>query len=154
MLEEGEVRRAVEGTPQGGSISPLLANIYLHYALDLWVVQWRKRHATGDMIVVRYADDFVVGFQHKEDAERFQGELRERLLKFKLELHPEKTRLIEFGRFALASRERRGDGKPETFTFLGFTHIWAETVIVGGTAERQLHFPSNDNYTSPPETTP
>lgn len=124
VLEAGAVWKAAQGTPQGGSISPLLANIYLHYVFDLWVNQWRKRHATGDMIVVRYADDFVVGFQHEADALRLKEELRERFLKFNLELHPEKTRLIEFGRYAAKNRERRGEGKPETFVFLGFTHIY------------------------------
>jgi len=126
VLEDGEVRLAEKGTPQGGSISPLLANIYLHYVFDLWFEQWRHRHATGDVIVVRYADDFVVGFQRQQDADQFMIDLRERLLAFKLELHPEKTRLIEFGRFAIANREKRGAGKPETFVFLGFTHIYAK----------------------------
>lgn len=124
VLEAGAVWKAVQGTPQGGSVSPLLANIYLHYVFDLWAKQWRSRHATGDMIVVRYADDFVVGFQHEADALRFQVELKERLLKFNLDLHPDKTRLIEFGRFAAQNRERRGLGKPETFVFLGFTHLY------------------------------
>jgi RNA-directed DNA polymerase len=112
-----------EGTPQGGNISPLLANIYLHHVFDLWVRRWRRKQARGDVIVVRFADDIVVGFQYKSEAERFWGELRERLGKFNLELHPQKTRLIEFGRFAVQSRKRRGQGKPETFQFLGFTHI-------------------------------
>ena len=103
-------------------VSPLLANVYLHYVFDLWVEVWRKKVATGDVIVVRYADDLVVGFQHRTDAERFLEEFRERLAKFGLELHPEKTRLIEFGRFAARNRKQRGEGKPETFTFLGFTH--------------------------------
>jgi len=100
-----------------------LANIYLHYVFDLWVRQWRQRHARGDMIVVRFADDFIVGFQHKSDAERFLTELRERFRKFNLELHPDKTRLMEFGPFAAENRRRKGRGKPETFDFLGFTHI-------------------------------
>jgi len=121
VMEDGEVRRGKEGTPQGGSISPLLANIYLHYALDLWIDHWRKS-ARGDVIVVRYADDFVIGFQHKWEAERCLKELRERLARFNLELHPEKTRLLEFGRFAAKNRKARNAGKPETFTFLGFTH--------------------------------
>ena len=108
-------------------ISPLLANIYLHYALDLWAVRWRRREATGDMIIVRYADDFIVGFQHESDARRFLDEMRERLGKFALSLHPEKTRLIEFGRFAAERRKRRGLGKPETFNFLGFTFICGKT---------------------------
>lgn len=126
VLEDGTWRRVEEGTPQGGSISPLLANIYLHYAFDLWVHAWRKR-ADGDVIVVRYADDFIVGFEHRREAERFLGELRERFRGFNLELHPEKTRLIEFGRWARRDHDRRGEGKPETFTFLGFTHICAST---------------------------
>jgi len=127
VLEDGEVHRATKGTPQGGSISPLLANIYLHYALDLWVRSWRRRHATGDMIFVRYADDFVVGFEKKEEAERFLAELCTRLEKFGLEVHPTKTRLVEFGRNAAGNRKSRGLGKPETFTFLGFTHICSKT---------------------------
>ena len=122
VLEDGIRTIAEKGTPQGGSISPLLANIYLHYVLDLWVDHWRKRTARGDMIIVRYADDFVVGFQHRSDAIRFQQELGERLAEFGLELHGTKTRLIEFGRFAADNRRKRGQGKPETFTFLGFTH--------------------------------
>jgi group II intron reverse transcriptase/maturase len=123
VLEKGRVEHAQRGTVQGGSISPLLANIYLHYVFDLWVWQWRNRQARGDMIVVRYADDFIVGFQHRHEAERFLSELKERFAAFSLELHPEKTRLIEFGAFAAQDRKRRGDGKPETFDFLGFTHI-------------------------------
>ena len=123
VSEEGEWTESKVGTPQGAVVSPLLANIYLHYALDLWVVAWRRKVARGDMIVVRYADDAVLGFEHKEEAERFLGELRERLGRFGLELHPEKTRLIELGRYAAANRERRGEGKPETFDFLGFTHM-------------------------------
>ena len=112
-----------EGTPQGAVISPMLANLYLHYVLDLWVQAWRKKVARGDVIIVRYADDAVLGFQHREEAERFLEQLRERLRKFGLELHPEKTRLIEFGRYAAERRKKRGEGKPETFNFLGFTHI-------------------------------
>ena len=108
---------------QGGSISPLLANIYLHYVFDLWAHQWRKRHARGDLVIVRFADDFVVGFEEKADGERFLNELSERFAKFNLALHPDKTRLVEFGRRATASRQRRGLGKPETFDFLGLTHI-------------------------------
>jgi len=104
-------------------ISPLLANLYLHYVLDLWVKAWRKKVAHGEVVVVRYADDAVLGFQYREEAEKFLEELRERVRKFGLELHPEKTRLIEFGRFAAERREKRGEGKPETFNFLGFTHI-------------------------------
>lgn len=126
VLEDGTWRRVEEGTPQGGSISPLLANIYLHYAFDLWIHAWRKQ-AAGDVIVVRYADDFIVGFEHRQEAERFLEELRERFRGFNLELHPEKTRLIEFGRWARRDHDRRGEGKPETFTFLGFTHICGST---------------------------
>ena len=127
VMEKGQRTKSTVGTPQGGSISPLLANIYLHYAFDLWIDQWRKRHATGDVIVVRYADDFVVGFERREDAEKLRAALETRLRKFNLELHPEKTRLIEFGRFANERRKRRGDGKPETFDFLGFTHLCGKT---------------------------
>ena len=127
VLEEGKRTRSEVGTVQGGSISPLLANIYLHYVLDLWVRRWRKREARGEVIVVRYADDFVVGFQHRLDAERFLADLRERLALFGLELQAGKTRIIEFGRFAASSRNRRGEGKPETFDFLGFTHICGQT---------------------------
>jgi hypothetical protein len=115
------------GTVQGGSISPLLANIYLHYALDLWVQQWRRIKARGDVVVVRFADDFVVGFERREDAERFLSELRDRLGRFGLEVHAEKTRLIEFGRYAEQERRRRGEGKPDTFNFLGFTHSCGKT---------------------------
>ena len=112
-----------QGTGQGAVISPLLANIYLHYALDLWAEGWRRHEATGDMIIVRYADDFIIGFEYESDARRFLDAMRERLGKFALSIHPEKTRLIEFGRFAAKNRERRGLGKPETFNFLGFTFI-------------------------------
>jgi RNA-directed DNA polymerase len=123
VLEDGVVNVSERGTAQGAVISPLLANIYLHYALDLWAERWRQREAAGDMIIVRYADDFIVGFQHEADARRFLDELRTRLEKFALSLHPEKTRLIEFGRHAGENRKRRGLGKPETFNFLGFTFI-------------------------------
>jgi RNA-directed DNA polymerase len=123
VLEDGTRTWSEEGTPQGGSISPLLSNVYLHYAFDLWVQRWRRTHAHGDVIVVRYADDISVGFQHRADAERFLAELRERFAKFNLELHPEKTRLLEFGPYAAENRRRAGQGKPETFDFLGFTHI-------------------------------
>ncbi len=123
VLEDGKWRQQKEGTPQGGSISPLLANIYLHYAFDLWADQWRQKQARGEIIIVRYADDFVVGFQYRDDAERFTRELKGRRQRFNLELHPEKTRLIEFGRFADKDRKKRNEGKPETFDFLGFTHI-------------------------------
>jgi group II intron reverse transcriptase/maturase len=127
VLEDGKRTRSELGTVQGGSISPLLANIYLHYVFDLWVHQWRTRHARGDVIVVRFADDFVVGFEHRDDAERMLAELRERFARFGLALHPEKTRLVEFGRWAVENRQKRGEGKPETFNFLGFTHICAKT---------------------------
>jgi group II intron reverse transcriptase/maturase len=123
VLEDGIVSVSEQGTAQGAVISPLLANVYLHYALDLWAERYRRREATGDMIIVRYADDFIVGFEHEHDARRFLDALRERLEEFALSLHPEKTRLIEFGRFAAESRKRRGLGKPETFNFLGFTFI-------------------------------
>ena len=123
VSEAGEWSESKVGTPQGAVISPLLANIYLHYALDLWVEAWRRKVARGDMIVVRYADDAVLGFEHKEEAERFLRDLRDRLAKFGLELHAEKTRLIEFGRHATENRKGRGEGKPETFDFLGFTHV-------------------------------
>ena len=123
VLEDGVVSVSDKGTGQGAVISPLLANIYLHYALDLWAERWRRHEAAGDMIIVRYADDFIVGFEHETDARRFLDAMRERLGKFALSLHPEKTRLIEFGRFAAENRKRRGLGKPETFSFLGFTFI-------------------------------
>ena len=126
VMEEGKRTRVEEGTPQGGSASPLLANLYLHYVCDLWVQTWRQKRAHGDVIVVRFADDIVVGFQVKSDAERFWAELAERFRKFHLELHPEKTRLLEFGPYAADNRRRRGEGKPETFNFLGFTHICGE----------------------------
>jgi group II intron reverse transcriptase/maturase len=127
VLEDGKRTRSEVGTVQGGSISPLLANVYLHYAFDLWVQHWRQKQAHGDVVVVRYADDFVVGFEHRHEAEQFLAELRERFARFGLELHADKTRLIEFGRFAAANRKGRGDGKPETFDFLGFTHICGKT---------------------------
>jgi group II intron reverse transcriptase/maturase len=123
VLQEGKRTFSKKGTVQGGSISPLLANVYLHYVFDLWIQQWRSRQAKGDVIVVRYADDFLVGFQSKTEAEAFLVALRERLARFSLELHPDKTRLIEFGPFAEHNRRGRGQGKPETFNFLGFTHI-------------------------------
>jgi group II intron reverse transcriptase/maturase len=125
VIEDGQWSACEEGSPQGASISPLLANLYLHHVFDLWVDWWRRTQARGDVIVVRFADDFVVGFQHEEDARRFLAELRERFATFGLELHPDKTRLIEFGRYAARDRERRGLGKPDTFDFLGFTHICA-----------------------------
>src|SRR6266568_3483139 len=140
VSEDGQWSETKVGTPQGAVISPLLANVYLHYVFDLWIEAWRKKVARGGVIVVRYADDLVVGFENRAEAERFLEQFRERLAKFGLELHPEKTRLIEFGRFAAQNRKRRGQGKPETFTFLGFTHycgkrrkdgaftVWRETV--------------------------
>src|SRR5580700_8691054 len=123
ILEDGVVTVSDKGTGQGSVISPLLANIYLHYVLDLWAERWRRREAKGDMIVVRYADDMIMGFEHEADARRFLEAMRERLREFALSLHPDKTRLIEFGRFAAANRKKRGLGKPETFNFLGFTFI-------------------------------
>jgi group II intron reverse transcriptase/maturase len=123
VVEDGRWFQAEEGSPQGSVISPILANLYLHHVLDLWAKAWRKKQARGEMIIVRYADDGVLGFERQDDAERFLEQLRERLRVFGLELHPEKTRLIEFGRYAAERREKRGEGKPETFNFLGFTHI-------------------------------
>ncbi len=132
VLEDGQWTKTEVGTPQGAVASPLLANVFLHYVFDLWVQQWRTKFATGDVIVVRYADDFVIGFQHRREAERFLRELGERFAKFGLALHPEKTRLIEFGRFAAENRRKRGERKPETFTFLGFTHICGRKHWSGG----------------------
>jgi hypothetical protein len=127
-LEGGERTEVQEGTPQGATISPLLANVFLHYALDLWVRRWRDRGANGDVVIVRYCDDFIVGFQRHEDAVRFLADLRKRMEQFGLELHPEKTRLIPFGRYAAERRRERGlKGHPETFNFLGFTHICGKT---------------------------
>jgi RNA-directed DNA polymerase len=123
VVEDGIRQPVTKGTPQGAVVSPLLANVYLHYVYDLWADQWRRRHARGAMVVVRYADDTVVGFEHRADAERFLADLRIRMAEFDLELHPEKTRLVEFGRHAASDRTGRGDGKPDTFNFLGFTHI-------------------------------
>jgi len=127
VLEEGKRIQMEKGTPQGGSASPLLANIYLHYVFDLWVRRWGRKQAAGAMVVVRYADDIVLGFQHKTDAERMYQELGERLGKFGLELHPDKTRLLEFGPYAVENCQRRGQAKPATFDFLGFTHICGKT---------------------------
>lgn len=127
VLEEGRWIPGEMGTVQGGSISPLLANLYLHYVFDLWTQRWRRTQARGDVVVVRFADDFVVGFEHRIDAEQFLAALRDRFAQFGLSLHPDKTRLIEFGRHAADRRRTRGDGKPETFNFLGFTHICAKT---------------------------
>jgi RNA-directed DNA polymerase len=123
MEEDGIVATTEVGTPQGAVVSPLLANIYLHYVFDLWAEQWRKRHARGTVIFVRYADDIVAGFEYEAEAKRFLADMRRRLEQFALSLHPDKTRLIEFGRFAAEDRAKRGLGKPETFNFLGFTHI-------------------------------
>jgi RNA-directed DNA polymerase len=131
VIEDGQWYETKEGTPQGAVISPLLANLYLHYVLDLWVEAWRKKVAHGEEIVVRYADDAVLGFQHREEAEKFLKDLGERVRKFGLELHPEKTRLIEFGRYAAERRAKRGEGKPETFKFLGFTHICGKNHTTG-----------------------
>jgi group II intron reverse transcriptase/maturase len=123
VMEEGEWKDTEVGTPQGSVISPLLSNIYLHYVFDLWVDAWRKKCARGDVLVVRYADDNVLGFQHRDDADRFLVDLQERLAKFGLELNPDKTRRIEFGVYAEPNRKKKGRGKPDTFDFLGFTHI-------------------------------
>ena len=131
VIENGSWTAFDEGVPQGASVSPLLANVYAHYVLDLWAHQWRRRHARGDVVIVRWADDFVVGFEHREDAERFWAELRDRLATFGLQLHAEKTRLIEFGRNAARDRAARGLGKPETFKFLGFTHACGKTRKTG-----------------------
>jgi RNA-directed DNA polymerase len=138
VIENGSWTAFEEGVPQGASVSPLLANVYAHYVLDLWVHQWRRRHSHGDVIIVRWADDFVVGFEHREDAERFWVELRDRLATFGLELHAEKTRLIEFGRNAARDRLARGLGKPETFQFLGFTHACDKTRKTGRFKLRRL----------------
>jgi RNA-directed DNA polymerase len=121
VMEQGQWNETAEGSPQGAVISPVLANLYLHHVLDLWAQAWRKRRARGDVIIVRYADDAVLGFEHREEAEQFLEQLRERLARFGLELHPQKTRLIEFGRYAAERRKKRGEGKPETFNFLGFS---------------------------------
>ena len=131
VIENGSWTAFEEGVPQGASASPLLANVYLHYVFDLWAHQWRTRHAHGDVVITRFADDFVVGFEHREDAERFWADLRDRLAKFGLELNAEKTRLIEFGRHAARDRKARGLGKPETFQFLGFTHVCGKTRKTG-----------------------
>jgi len=132
VSEDGEWSRTEIGTPQGAVISPLLANVFLHYVFDLWADLWRKKCAHGEIIIVRYADDFVMGFQYKDDAENFLKSLHERFGKFGLELHPDKTRLIEFGRFAPYKRKERGLGKPESFNFLGFTHYCGRKRLSGG----------------------
>ncbi len=126
VIEDGEWSSTEAGTAQGASVSPLLSNVFLHYVFDLWADQWRRRHARGDVILVRFADDFLAGFEYRDDAERFLADLRERFAEFGLGLHPEKTRLIEFGRYAARDRNARGLRKPETFEFLGFTHICAK----------------------------
>jgi RNA-directed DNA polymerase len=144
VLQEGKLIQVEEGTPQGGSVSPCLANVYLHYVFDLWANAWRRQKARGEVAIVRFADDIVVGFQHEREAKQFLEEMRERFRKFNLELHSEKTRLIEFGRFAARDRERQGKGKPETFTFLGFTHICGKTrksgsfIILRQTARKKV----------------
>ncbi len=127
VIENGTWTESMEGTPQGASASPLLANVYLHYVFDLWADWWRRRHARGDVIIVRFADDYIVGFEHQRDAQQFLSDLRERLANFCLELAPEKTRLIEFGQHAVQRRRARGLGRPESFEFLGFTHTCAKT---------------------------
>jgi RNA-directed DNA polymerase len=131
VIEDGVWSQTLEGTPQGASVSTLLANVYLHYVFDLWAHQWRRQHAHGDVVLVRFADDLVAGFEHRDDAERFLADLRDRIAEFGLELNAEKTRLIEFGRFAARDRQARGLGKPETFSFLGFTHICAKARKTG-----------------------
>ncbi|WP_459252219.1 reverse transcriptase domain-containing protein [Paraburkholderia sp. RL17-337-BIB-A] len=123
VLEDGELSVSDTGTPQGAVASPLLANVYLHYAFDLWAQRWRRLEAKGNVIISRYADDIVVGFEHEADARRFWDAMRTRLEKFALTLHPDKTRLLEFGRYAADRRKRRGLGRPETFAFLGFIFI-------------------------------
>lgn len=150
ILEEGKIIYNEQGTPQGSSASPLLANVFLHYIYDLWIHQWRKQKSRGDVIVVRFADDTVVGFQFESDAMQFQEDLKMRFQKFGLELHPEKTRLIEFGRFASARREKHNEGKPETFTFLGFTHICGRNrkdgrfTILRQTIKKKMHAKINE----------
>jgi RNA-directed DNA polymerase len=144
VLEDGKWSATEEGTPQGATISPLLANVYLHYVFDLWVQQWRNKRGRGDIVVVRFADDFIVGFQNESDARGFLSELRERLRRFALELHPEKTRLIRFGALAARQRARLGEGKPETFCFLGFVHICSKTkrgrfLVRRQTASKRMH---------------
>jgi RNA-directed DNA polymerase len=138
VIEDEDWLEAVEGTPQGASISTLMANVYLHYVFDLWVHQWRGRHARGEMIVVRFADDAVAGFEHRDVAERFLADLRDRFAEFNLELADEKTRLIEFGRFAARDRKARGLGKPESFDFLGFTHVCGKTRKTGRFALKRV----------------
>jgi RNA-directed DNA polymerase len=148
VMEQGRWFETEEGTPQGSVISPTLANLYLHYVLDLWVDWWRRKKATGDVIIVRYADDAVLGFQHRKEAEQFLKQLRERLAKFGLELHPEKTRLIEFGRYASERRKKRGQGRPETFNFLGFTHICGTSPTGQFTIQRKTDRQADGSQTS------
>ncbi len=144
IFEDGRVTSCSCGAPQGAVISPLLANVYLHYGYDLWVHRWRRTTATGDVIVIRYADDTIVGFQHEHEARTFLEDLKERLGLFDLTLHPAKTRLIRFGRHAIKQRQRRGEGKPETFDFLGFTHFctrsrkWGSFVIGRKTIKKRM----------------
>ena len=163
VVEDGKLSETEQGSPQGASVSPLLANVYLHYVLDLWADWWRKRYARGDVIIVRFADDFVVGFQYRDDAEEFQAALRERFAEFSLELHPEKTRLIEFGRYAIPRRKARGEGKPETFSFLGFTHIcavtrrgrfWVRRVTDSETAAGKAEAGQNRDHATPASSRP
>jgi group II intron reverse transcriptase/maturase len=143
-VEDGRVTRSVCGAPQGAVISPILANVYLHYVFDLWVHRWRRNKASGDMIVIRYADDTIVGFEHEHEARAFLDDLKERMRKFELALHPDKTRLNRFGRHAAKQRERLGEGKPETFDFLGFTHFctrsrrWGSFVIGRKTIKKRM----------------
>jgi group II intron reverse transcriptase/maturase len=138
VVDEGTWSKTEVGTPQGAVISPILGNIYLHYVLDLWADRWRRRHARGEVYIVRYADDSVLGFQYRSDGERYLRDLKERLGKFGLNLNEEKTRLIEFGRFADGNRRRRSEGKPETFDFLGFTHICSKRRSDGGFQLRRI----------------
>ena len=143
ITEDGRVTRSERGTPQGAVISPILANVYLYYVFDLWTHRWRRK-ATGDVIVIRYADDTIVGFQHEHEAKAFLHDLQERMREFELALHPAKTRLIRFGRHAAKQREERGEGKPETFDFLGFTHFctrsrkWGSFVIGRKTIKKRM----------------
>jgi len=150
VSEAGQWSQTKVGTPQGAVISPLLANIYLHYVLDRWVSQWRRQQASGDVIIVRYADDFVVGFEHRKQAERFRKQLADRLREYGLELAAEKTRLIEFGRYADERRKRDGQGKPETFDFLGFTHICGTITGAGSPHRSEMHAPSQPMFLPKP----
>jgi group II intron reverse transcriptase/maturase len=137
VMEDGVTSATVVGTPQGAVVSPVLSNIYLHYCFDLWANRWRRRQARGEVIFIRYADDYVAGFQHEDDAKAFLADLGERLAHFGLSLHPDKTRLVEFGRYAAERRFKRGQGKPETFTFLGFTHICGRSKVGRFALKRQ-----------------